>query len=78
MKIEEFIKDFANQFDETDLSEFSVNTVYRELDEWASIIGFAIMNMIAKKYGVKITPAEMRQTKTIEDLYNLMISKKEG
>lgn len=78
MNIEEFIKDFANQFDETDLSEFSVNTVYRELDEWASIIGFAIMNMIAKKYGVKITPAEMRQTKTIEDLYNLMISKKEG
>lgn len=78
MKIEEFIKDFANQFDETDLSEFSAGTVYRELDEWASIIGFAIMNMIAKKYGVKITPAEMRQTKTIEDLYNLMISKKEG
>lgn len=75
MEIELFIKDFADQFDETDSKEFSADTVYRELDEWASIIGFAILNMISKKYGVKVTPSEMRQTTTIKDLFDLVLSK---
>lgn len=75
MELKDFIKDFADQFDETDASEFNADTVYREIDEWASIIGFAVLNMVAKKYGVKITPVELRGTKTVGDLYKLVQSK---
>lgn len=33
MDLNKFIADFADQFDETELSEFKPETVYRDLDE---------------------------------------------
>lgn len=76
MDIKEFIVDFANQFDETDLEEFKPETNYREdLDEWSSLNGLAILNMINKKYGVKISASEIKGTTTIEDVFNLVKSK---
>jgi len=74
--MEEFITYFANQFDETDSSEFSPITRFHELDEWSSLTGLAILNMVSKKYGVKISPAELRAADTIEAVYRLVISKK--
>lgn len=75
MDIKEFIVDFAEQFDETELDEFKPETEYRDLDEWSSLTGLAILNMISKKYGVKITANEVKETNTIESLYNLVVSK---
>lgn len=76
MDIQEFIKDFADQFDETELSEFKPETKYRELDEWSSLTGLAILNMIDKRYGVKVTATEVKEYDTIETLFNLISSKK--
>lgn len=75
MELNEFLKNFANQFDETNPSEIQAKTVYRDLEEWSSLIGLAILNMIAKKYDVKITPTEIKGTATVEDVYNLVQSK---
>ena len=75
MDIKKFIADFADQFDETELDEFKPETEYRDLDEWSSLTGLAILNMISKKYGVKITANGVKETKTIESLYNLVVSK---
>jgi len=75
MELNEFLKNFANQFDETDPSEIKAETVYRDLDEWSSLLGLAILNMISKKYEVKITPTEIKGTVTVEDVYNLVQSK---
>ena len=76
MDINQFIKNFADQFDETELDEFKPETNYREdLDEWSSLTGLAILNMINKKYGVKITSSEIKETTTIEDVFNLVKSK---
>ena len=73
--MEEFLKNFANQFDETDPSEITPSTMYRDLDEWSSLIGLAVLNMINKKYGVQISPSEIKGTNTVEEVYNLLQSK---
>ena len=73
--MEEFIKNFAEQFDETDASEFIPECEFHELEEWSSLTGLAILNMIAKKYSVKIAPAELKACVTIKDIYNLIQSK---
>lgn len=73
--MEEFIKNFAAQWDETEMSEFTPECEFHELDEWSSLTGLAILNMIAKKYGVKIAPAELKAAITIQDVYNLVQSK---
>lgn len=75
MEINDFIKDFANQFDDTEETEITIDTKFRDLEEWSSLIGLAVMNMIAKKYGVKIAPVEMRQVETIKELFDLVLSK---
>ena len=74
--MEEFIKNFANQWDETEIEVFTPDCVFHDLEEWSSLTGLAILNMIAKKYGVKIAPAELKACLTIEDVYNLIQSKK--
>lgn len=74
--MEEFIKNFAAQWDETEMSEFTPECVFHDLEEWSSLVGLAILNMIVKKYGVKVAPAELKACVTIKDLYDLVESKK--
>lgn len=73
--MEEFLKNFANQWDETEAEAFVPECKFHELEEWSSLTGLAILNMVAKKYGVKIAPAELKAAVTIEDVYNLVQSK---
>jgi acyl carrier protein len=75
MEKEDFLKNFANQFDDTDISELTFETNFRELEEWGSLVSLAVMNMIAKKYAVKLRPDEMKQINTIKELYDLTNSK---
>lgn len=74
--MEEFIKNFAMQWDETDASEFTPECEFHELEEWSSLVGLAILNMIVKKYGVKVAPAELKACVTIQDVYDLIQSKR--
>lgn len=75
MEMNEFIKNFANQFEDTELSEFTPETKFRQLDEWESLTALAILNMISKKYGVVLPHKEMRETNTIQELFDLVQSK---
>jgi len=75
MELSEFIKNFANQFDDTELSEFKPDTKYRELDEWSSLPALAVLSMISKKYSVSLNVSDMRGTNTIQELFDLVQSK---
>lgn len=76
--IEEFISHFADQFEETEVSEFTPETVFHELDEYSSLIALAIIAMIDEEYDVTIGANEMKASVTIEDLFNIVKSKVEG
>ena len=76
MNIQDFVVNFANQFDDTEMDVFAPETEFRSLEEWSSLTGLAVLNMIAKKYEVKITPAELKSLETVEALFNLVQSKK--
>jgi len=76
MDTQEFIKNFADQFDDTDASEFTLKTRFRDVEEWSSLNALAILNMIGKKYSVFLKSDEMKMTNTIQELFNLVQSKK--
>ena len=48
MEMNEFIKHFGDQFDDTDVSTFTPETRFRELEEWSSLNALAVLNMIGK------------------------------
>ena len=75
MELEKFITDFANQFEDTDPSEISPSTVYKDLDEWSSILAFSVIAMVKVNYGKTVTGAEIRHCDTVEDLFNTIASK---
>lgn len=75
MELNEFIAHFAEQFEETDASVFTSETVFHELDEYSSLIALSIIAMIDEEYDVQIKGDDMRAAVTIEDLYNTVKSK---
>lgn len=70
MELNEFIQNFAEQFDDTPASEFTKDTVFHELDEYSSLIALSIISMVDEEYGVTLSGNEMKAAVTIEDLYN--------
>lgn len=75
MEIKEFIQNFAEQFDETDIKEFTPETVFHELEEYSSLIALSIIAMVNEEYDVTLKGDDMSEAVTIEDLFNIVKSK---
>ena len=73
--IEDFIAIFADQFEETDASEITAATEFKKLDEWSSLIALSVIAMVDEEYEVTLKGEDIRNSNTIEDLFNLVISK---
>jgi acyl carrier protein len=76
MELQEFITNFANQFEETDSSVFTKDTVFKNLDEWSSLLALSIIAMVDEEYEVTLKGDDIRSANTIEDLYDIIKSKK--
>lgn len=75
MRLDEFIKEFAYQFDDTEPEEIEATTEYHELEEWSSMIALSVLNMVEKKCGKHINFDDVKAAVTVEDLYNSIMSK---
>ena len=75
MELNDFIRNFADQFEDTDAKEFTAEAKFHDFDEWDSLIALAILNMTEKRYGKKITFDEMKKCVTINDLFTLIEKK---
>ena len=70
MNLNDFVSNFADQFDDTDASEIEFDTHFHELDEWSSLTGMSVIAMAKTVYGKTITGKEIRDCVTVEDLFN--------
>ena len=75
MDLKSFIDQFAEQFEDTERSEFNANTEFRQLDEWSSLTGLLIIGMVLDVYSINLTADELRKCTTIEDVYNIVKNK---
>lgn len=75
MELNDFIQNFADQFDDTDANEITSQTVFRDLDEWSSMTGLSVLNMAEKKYGVTLTFDELRHAITVQNLFDTIANK---
>lgn len=46
MVLEDFIVNFADQFDDTDISEIKADTAFHKLDEWSSLTAMGVIAMV--------------------------------
>lgn len=75
MELNEFVAQFAEQFDETDPSEITATTVFHDLDEWSSLTGMAVIAFVKTEYGKNITGAELKACVTVENVFNVVKNK---
>ena len=75
MELKDFIENFAAQFDDTDASEIKAETVFKELDEWSSLIALSVIAMVDEEYDVTVKGEDIRISNTVEDLFNVVKSK---
>lgn len=75
MELNEFVVKFAEQFDDTDESVFSNDTKFKELDEWSSLLALSIIAMVDESYGVKVKGDDIKNSNTIDDLYQIVKSR---
>lgn len=75
MNKEDFLVNFAEQFDDTDPSEIKMDTRFHELEEWSSLIGMSVIAMAKTQYSKTVTGKDIRDCITVEDLFNLISSK---
>lgn len=75
MELDEFVTNFADQFDETDPEEIKADTRFHDLNEWSSLTGMGVIALAKTEYGKTITGAELRSCVTVEDVFNLIAKK---
>lgn len=75
MELNEFIKGFAEQFDETEVSDIQADTCFQELDEWSSLSAMSIIAFVKTNYNKTITGKEIRSCETVEELFELIQAK---
>ena len=75
MTLDEFVSAFAAEFDETPEDQFKADTEFKALDEWSSLTALSIIAMVDEQMDKTITGADIRASRTIEDLFNLANSK---
>ncbi len=75
MTLDEFVKAFAAEFDDTPEETFKPETNYKELDEWGSLVALSIISMVDDEMDKRLTGADLRSCNTIEELFKLVESK---
>ena len=75
MELTDFVKNFAAQFDETGIDDFSPKTQFKNLPEWSSLIALSVIAMIDEEYEVRIKGDDIRNAETIEDFFNTVRQK---
>lgn len=72
MELQDFIANFAEQFEDTDPTEIMADTNYQDLDEWDSMTTLSVIAFIKTIYGKSVTGKEIRSCETVQDLFDLV------
>lgn len=75
MELETFIKNFAEVFENTDASQIAPATEFKKLEEWSSLTALSVIAMVDDEYEVRIKGDDIRNSDTVEDLFNLVKAK---
>lgn len=70
-----FLENFKSILDDTDVSLITIDTVFRDLLEWSSLTALSLIAMVDEVYSVKLTGEDIKSSKSLNDLFNIIKSK---
>ncbi|WP_242135036.1 acyl carrier protein [Aestuariivivens marinum] len=75
MELAQFVKDFELQFEEVEPNSITPDTIFRDIDEWSSLMALVIIAMADENYNVKLTGDDIRNSKTVKDIFEKLKAK---
>lgn len=75
MDANEFLENFALQFDETEPEDITLATNFKDLDEWSSLTALSIIAMVDEQYNGKLSAEDFKNSATVGDIFELLKSR---
>ena len=75
MEIKEFIDQFCEELEIENASEINAETEFHSLDEWSSLAALTVIALVDENYDVQLNGNDIRESETIEDLFNTVKAK---
>lgn len=73
MDTNRFLKLFCEQFDEIDINDVSLDTRFKELDGWNSLVALSVIAMIDEEYDVQLKGNDISSSTTLNDLLSKVV-----
>lgn len=70
--MEDFILKLADAMEIPDASTLKPETLFKELDEWSSFAALSLIAMADEEYNKEISGKDIKNTNTVQDLYNII------
>jgi acyl carrier protein len=64
-----FLEEFYKIFEEIPYNSLNLNTIYKDLEEWDSLIVLSIIAHFDQKFNVIISPNSLFDNNTFEELF---------
>lgn len=71
--LQQFTELFEEQFDESEDVTFEATTIFKDIDEWDSMIALSIIAMVDDEFDKTINGDVIKNANTIEELYKMVI-----
>lgn len=72
--MEKFLEEMAEIL-EINAEDISLETEFRTVEDWGSMMGFSILVMVESEYGVRITVSEFLKMNTVGDIFKRISDK---
>lgn len=67
-----FVEAFASIFDDTELTELTMDTEFKNLDEWSSLAALGLLAVMEEEYDAELSSKDIEKSSTIRDIYNIV------
>ncbi len=67
-KLNDVLPSLQKVFDEIDISNFDLNTSFKENEEWDSLTALSLITVLDEDFGVSISGEKIKKLNTIKDL----------
>ena len=74
MEEEKFLEQFIAQFDD-EPTGVTMDTDFRDIDDWDSLAALGVISMIDDEYNVKVSGDELKSSKSVRDVFNIVKTK---
>ena len=75
MEQKDFFMALEDAFDETNIEDLTLETNFRELDEWSSITALSLIASIDDAFGVALSGDFIKSVSTLRDIFSEVQSK---